>query len=624
MSKFLLMIVMLLANIITQAQPYYNQTKAFLNENNFWVFAHRAGIDFSSGTAVSQQTAINGGSGEGNASVSDWEKGSLLFYSNGDSIWNANHQAMPNGFGLYGNGTSGISSRQGVCIVPVPGQSSQYYVFSLSGQGTIFKNQTHKGSLFYSVVDRTLDGGRGDIIPGKKNIALDTTSLSEAMIAIAGNNCDIWLLVHTSIDFGKPLYKAYHITENGIASQPVLSDGRRDAFQGWLSVSPTRNRIAFGSGINFLPTWNCGMELATFNPAEGKVSDIITIANGDAGAGGCSFSPDGKMLYFDDLSFAQGVHIMQYKIDTPDSATIASSRYVVGATLGGNGYKLYNDTIYMTQGLQPSISTIVQPNLAGSACNYKQATITLPIGTSAQAPTLCAEVVRPLSYSHSVLLDTALCGSYLLNPGVQSDDITYTWNNNSSNTSMFIEGEGIYWVKYNYSTGGCLHYRIDSFVIQKRSTEPFPVINVDQDLLSTTATYTTYQWMLDGVLIENATNPTHRATQNGLYRVIVSDSYGCIDTADNYEVTNQTGLHIINNPEKIHAYPNPASAQLYIESNEGSIHMLYRPDGRIIYRGSDKILPLQSVANGIYILEIRSQTGQFVNSQKIIKISEQQ
>jgi len=59
---------------------------------NWWYFGQGAGINFSSGFPV----AVNNGqtnSYEGSASISD-KNGNLLFYSDGNTIWNKNHVPM--------------------------------------------------------------------------------------------------------------------------------------------------------------------------------------------------------------------------------------------------------------------------------------------------------------------------------------------------------------------------------------------------------------------------------------------------------------------------------------------------------------------------------------------------
>ena len=64
-------------------------------ESNIWYFGNGAGLDFNSGGPV----ALNNGSlftTEGCATMSD-KAGNLLFYTNGVTVWNAQHGVMSNG-----------------------------------------------------------------------------------------------------------------------------------------------------------------------------------------------------------------------------------------------------------------------------------------------------------------------------------------------------------------------------------------------------------------------------------------------------------------------------------------------------------------------------------------------
>ncbi len=117
---------------------------------------HRRGLDFSTGTPVAMANSMD--SEAGCASVSS-HSGSLLFYSNGEKVWDRNHNLMPNGTGLLGNLASNTAG-QGVLIVPFINDTNRYYLFS---QGT---------ELYYSVVDMTLNGGLGNVVASQKNIQL--------------------------------------------------------------------------------------------------------------------------------------------------------------------------------------------------------------------------------------------------------------------------------------------------------------------------------------------------------------------------------------------------------------------------------------------------------------------
>lgn len=67
---------------------------------------------------------------EGCATIAD-TTGSLLFYTDGITVWNRNHVPMPNGSGLLGN----PSSTQSGIIVPYPGNTDLYYVFTVHDAG---------------------------------------------------------------------------------------------------------------------------------------------------------------------------------------------------------------------------------------------------------------------------------------------------------------------------------------------------------------------------------------------------------------------------------------------------------------------------------------------------------
>ena len=81
------------------------------HEYDVWYFGDFAGVDFTSGTPV---VLTNGqvSTLEGSSSIAD-ASGSLLFYTDGEEVYNKNHQQMSNGFGLKG----GWSSTQSALIL---------------------------------------------------------------------------------------------------------------------------------------------------------------------------------------------------------------------------------------------------------------------------------------------------------------------------------------------------------------------------------------------------------------------------------------------------------------------------------------------------------------------------
>ena len=68
------------------------------NETNNWYFGNKSALNFSNG----QLAVLNNGNMEtpaGCSSISD-KNGALLFYTNGQTVWNKNHEIMNNGSNL--------------------------------------------------------------------------------------------------------------------------------------------------------------------------------------------------------------------------------------------------------------------------------------------------------------------------------------------------------------------------------------------------------------------------------------------------------------------------------------------------------------------------------------------
>jgi len=170
--RYKLCILFFLFNVLSYAQ----------GEANNWYFGNKAGISFNSGVPF----ALTDGemqADEGCATLSD-ANGQLLFYTNGITVWNRNHQIMPNGTGLLGH----QSSTQSGTIVPMPGSTHLFYVFTLDFQ-------SNPNGFRFSVVDLNLDGVNG-AVTNEKNILVYTPSTECLGVTKHGNGIDFWIITH--------------------------------------------------------------------------------------------------------------------------------------------------------------------------------------------------------------------------------------------------------------------------------------------------------------------------------------------------------------------------------------------------------------------------------------------
>ena len=130
-------------------------------ESAIWYFGEYAGLDFNN---VNVPVALTDGqlnTFEGCATISDGD-GNLLFYTDGVTVYNKNHEVMQNGMGLLGH----ESSTQSAIIVPEIGNDNIYYLFTIDG----YTGESR--GFHYSKIDMTLDSGLGGVLPDTKNIFL--------------------------------------------------------------------------------------------------------------------------------------------------------------------------------------------------------------------------------------------------------------------------------------------------------------------------------------------------------------------------------------------------------------------------------------------------------------------
>ena len=127
-------------NVYSQLEAknwYFGNYDAFKFVNNKPVILHNSKLTTNNGSAT----------------ISD-KQGNLLFYTTSKTIWNRNHDTLKNGDGL----NTSVISTQGAIIIPKPGNSNLYYVFTVSG------NVRPNPGFWYHIIDITKDNGKGEVI----------------------------------------------------------------------------------------------------------------------------------------------------------------------------------------------------------------------------------------------------------------------------------------------------------------------------------------------------------------------------------------------------------------------------------------------------------------------------
>lgn len=326
---------------------------AQINANN-WFFGYKAGVLFNQ-NEIQVTTLGQLHTGEGVATISD-KSGNLLFYSEGDSVWNKNHEVMPNGTDLFGN----ESATQSAIICPSPGFVNRYHLFTVDLLG-------YSNGLRYSIVDMDLDAGLGDIDTNFKNIHVESPVCEKVTATPKCDRSGYWILTH---DFGTNELYSYELNNLGLDTIPVISYGQvtlssaPSATAGYMKCSSDGRLVALahrGNGV---------VEIFRFNSSTGAMTQPIVIPVTAFGISttfgspyGIEFSPNNQFLYVTWSQVGQGF-IGYMDVSQLDSTSIANSCTVLDDSLfssaiqlAPNGY-LYTNTGYF-------LSEIRNPNQVG-------------------------------------------------------------------------------------------------------------------------------------------------------------------------------------------------------------------------------------------------------------------
>jgi hypothetical protein len=331
-------------------------------ETQHWYFGTLAGLDFTSGSPVAVSNGMINTT-EGCAAISN-ASGNLLFYTDGISVWNNTHSVMPNGTGLLGD----VSTTQSALIVKKPGSTMLFYIFTLPAEGV--------GNFCYSVVDLSLDGGKGDVTT--KNIILKSNVTEKLGAVYHCNGTDIWVLIH---EWNNKVFDAFLVSSLGVASPVVSTTGRvHGDVHGQMKFNNTGTKIACVRDTVIQATnpylGKAFLDILNFNNQTGAVTHSLALTLGSwQKSYGTEFSPDNSKVYataYDQSGINGGnSEALQFDLSMPN---VAASSIMVGSGFDPEilrAIQLAPDgKLYISKSNSPFLCSVSAPNLAGAACNY--------------------------------------------------------------------------------------------------------------------------------------------------------------------------------------------------------------------------------------------------------------
>ncbi|ADR23128.1 hypothetical protein MATR_30230 [Marivirga tractuosa] len=504
-------------------------------KSNYWYFGDGAGIDFNNQGGPVAVTDGNIQAEEGCTTVSD-DNGDLLFYTNGDVIWDSEHNVMANGTDLGGD----PAASQGVIAVAHGSDPSLYYLFLNQDISSDTSN------FSYALVDLKLNGGLGDVVLKNRKIY----SRSTEKVAAQGNE-NTNVLTH---ELGSNSYRFYPVNVEGINAAEYISQGSdylsNSSATGYLKYAAGGDKVAqaYNSGGAFIDF----IRRDSLNNWEEALLDV----NFGGEVYGIEFSPSADLLYATINNGANSVLLQipvndNYTIDeieNPDSVTVADLDFEAGAIQTGP-----NGQLYIAANNSPNVYTIGSPdqrfapengsNLASTLQAFdlagRNSRLGLPnfvqnLSTPQQEPSI--SVTANCSSEPIILGATGKTNfdqfNWTITPADSSSSV-YTSNNQNDTLDIDLE-PGVYEAALRI-TNECGY---DELLVENFEIFPSPdVSNVisPRNFCGSTLTLGedivdepghTYLWNT------GETTQTIEITETGIYNVTITSINGCVSTAE--------------------------------------------------------------------------------------------
>ena len=319
--------------------------------------------------------------GSTNTTISN-EEGEILFYSNGCSIYNADHMLMENGDNINPGQVhdiqcdNGYTVLQGMISIPAPDNDNLYYIFH---QHLIYLTNPFDvqiDQLLYTTVDMTLNNGQGAVTLKNEPVINEVLEYGQLTAVKHLNGNDWWILAPGDTS---SLYYSLQVTPDTIVEHPVQTIGLPFSYSGGGSgqalFSPDGTKYARYNKTD-------QVYLFDFDRSTGQLSNFQQLIVADtANSGGVAFSPNSRFLYVSSTT-----HV--YQFDT--WATNIQDSKILVATWDGfkeldffstNFYNMQmgpDCRIYINSTAGTSFMHVIQfPDLEGEACQLEQRALKL-------------------------------------------------------------------------------------------------------------------------------------------------------------------------------------------------------------------------------------------------------
>jgi len=455
------------------------------SQTNHWNFGNKAALNFNNGTVnVLNDSEMD--TPAGSASISD-KLGNLLFYTNGQTVWNKNHTIMENGEGLAGE----IINTQTSIIIPKPGTDEKYYIFCTRVNGTTSTPLLGKG-VYLAEIEISSTYPLGKVLTRFQPLRGASTERITAVHHKDGKA--IWLITFGEAGGAtnevKNTFSSYKIDENGL--NPPLHSVQEETVSasGAMKASPNGQFIAIADQEDrYVYLYNFDNETGAITANTKIFADTGLAA--PKSPYGIAFSRNSKMLYYTGLVGNTG-SINQYSIEnpfpndplySPKKELFSSSGTRFGSIQLANDSKIYVALFEQeTNGISAlqKLGTINFPEENGFNAQYTHNALDLSSGGSNKG---LPNFIQ--SYFASRILTENKCvgTSFTLTAVSYANIDTIAWDFGDGNTSAGLTANHMYTSPGTFTIKATLGIGGTPVVIYKSITVyPLPDLLANQEL----------------------------------------------------------------------------------------------------------------------------------------------
>lgn len=246
---------------------------------------------------------------ESNTSISD-SIGNLLFYSNGERIYNKNHTTMANGQGLVTNGDGyGYGRAQSSIIIANPSSQKLYYVLHWE-KGNLSTGKVVAKKLFLNVVDISENNGLGKVITKRKLVIEDTLVAGKLNAVKHANGRDWWVII-PEWNTNK-YYRVLVSNTDSLIVDKLTFDAPIENGLGQSVFSPDGRTFVLANDV--YTDQPSHIDVFDFDRCTGVLSNQRSGTYDSIGFGAyVAISPDSRYMYLSHVQF-----MMQYDLTAPD------------------------------------------------------------------------------------------------------------------------------------------------------------------------------------------------------------------------------------------------------------------------------------------------------------------